>query len=111
MRLLFWIFVLVIAGVLGWFAASNRQEVALGLWPLASAAVVPVYFAVLGSLLVGFVWGALAAWVAGGRWRREARRRARRILALERELAATQEQLPPPSEPVSALPAQTGLRR
>ena len=110
MKQLYWFVVLVLAGILGWFAASNRQDVILGLWPFVYSAAVPLYFAVLVSLLVGLVLGALAAWLRGGRWRRLARRRGRRIQALERELAATQAQLPPAAGPVAEPPARTELR-
>ena len=34
MRILFWIFVLLVAAVLALFAVSNRAGVALSLWPL-----------------------------------------------------------------------------
>ncbi|MBV8654029.1 MAG: hypothetical protein JO255_21400, partial [Alphaproteobacteria bacterium] len=37
--------------------------------------------------------GEIVAWIGGRRWRREARQRAQRIAALERELVATQAQL------------------
>ena len=111
MKQLFWIAVLVIAGVLAWFASSNRQDVTLGLWPFAYAAVVPLYFAMLGSLLAGLVLGALGAWLRGARRRREARRAGRRIEALERELAATRARLPPLAEPVAAPPARAELPR
>jgi len=62
-------------------------------WPLPAVLVAPLYLVVLLSLLAGFVIGAFAAWLNGGRRRREARLRARRIEALERELAATQARL------------------
>ncbi len=94
MRLLFWILVALAAAALGLFAASNREAVSLTLWPLAFALDLPLYLALLATLLAGFVIGALTAWIAGGRWRREARQRRRRIRALEHELAATQRQLP-----------------
>jgi uncharacterized integral membrane protein len=110
MKQLYWFVVLVLAGILGWFAASNRQDVTLGLWPFVYDAVVPLYFAILVSLVVGFICGALAAWLRGGRWRREARRRGRRILALERELATTQAQLPRPAEPAAGPPVRGELR-
>ena len=94
MKLLFWIFVALVATVLALFAASNRAAVSLGLWPLPFILELPLYLAILAALLIGFVVGALAAWVSGRQRRREGRLRGRRIAALERELAATQAQLP-----------------
>jgi hypothetical protein len=61
-------------------------------------------------LLLGFLLGEFAAWLAAGRWRREARRRARRIASLEAELLATQAQLAPPAQLASpATPPSTGI--
>ena len=98
MKLLFWIFVALVATVLALFAVSNRAAVSLGLWPLPFILELPLYLAILAVLLIGFVAGALASWIAGRRGRREGRRRGRRIAALERELAATQAQLSGASE-------------
>jgi len=106
-KLLFWTSIALLAAVLALFAASNREPVTLALWPLSFAIEAPLYVAVLGSVLLGFIFGALAAWTGGHRWRREVRRRGRRIAALEREVAATQAQLPGAADPRS--PA--GLRR
>ena len=94
MRLLFWIVVALIAVVLASFAASNREGASLALWPLPFVLELPLYLAVLSALMTGFVIGALAAWLASRRWRRELRSRRRRVAALERELAATQARLP-----------------
>ena len=90
MRILFWILVLLGAVVLAAFAVSNREPVALGLWPLPWLLQAPFYLTVLGALPFGFFAGALAVWVAGARRRRELRRLRRRVAALEHELAATQ---------------------
>ena len=108
MKLLFWIAVALVAAVLALFAASNREAVALGVWPLPFAIELPLYLAVLLALLIGFIAGALGAWIAGRRGRREGRRRGRRIAALERELAATQAQLPGPSDKTPARLAARG---
>lgn len=94
MKLLFWIVVALVAAVLALFAASNRESVTLGLWPLPFIIGLPLYLAILATLVIGFVAGIVAAWVAGARRRREIRRRGRRIAALERELAATQARFP-----------------
>src|SRR2546423_13840975 len=93
MRILFGILVLLVAIALAAFAASNRAPVALGFWPLSWLVDLPIYIAVLGALLLGFLAGALAAWTGARHSRRELRRQRRRIAALERELAATQAQL------------------
>ena len=98
MKFLFWLAVVLLAAVLAVFAVSNRAAVTLGLWPLPFVGEVPVYLPILLALLLGFVAGATMAWLAAGARRRESRRRRRRITALERELTATQAQLP------SALP-------
>ena len=98
MKFVFWIFVLIVAFVLALFAVSNREMVSLGLWPVPFLVEIPLYVAVLAALAVGFLIGELAAWIAGRRWRREARRRARRITSLEDELRATQAQLVGPAE-------------
>jgi lipopolysaccharide assembly protein A len=94
MAFLFWTFVLLVAAALALFAGSNRESVALAWWPFGFVLEVPLYLALLGAVALGVLIGAAAAWNAGRRWRRTARRRGRRIAALERELAATQAQLP-----------------
>ena len=92
MKLVFWIVVALVATVLALFAMSNRDVVALGLWPLPFELALPLYLAILGALLIGFVSGVVVAWIAGRHRRRENRRRGRRIAALERELAAREAQ-------------------
>ena len=93
MRVLFWILVLLVAVVLAAFAISNRETASLGLWPLPWLLQLPLYIAVLGTGLAGFVAGALATWIGGRHRRSGARAQRRRIAALESELAATQAQL------------------
>ena len=103
MRVLFWVLVVLVAVMLASFAVSNREPVALGLWPLPWLLQTPVYLAVFVALLLGFVMAAFAVWLAGAPRRRELRSQRRRIAALERELAATQAQLAgaPGTTPVS----------
>jgi len=92
-RLLYWTILPLFTLLLAVFAVSNREAVAIGLWPLVHVVEAPLYLVVLATLLLGFLVGELAAWAGGRRWRREVRRRGRRIEALERELSATQAQL------------------
>ncbi len=94
MKLVFWILVALVAAAMALFAASNREPVALALWPLPFVLDLPLYLAILAALLIGFIAGALSAWIGGRHGRREARRRGRRIAALERELEAARAQPP-----------------
>jgi lipopolysaccharide assembly protein A len=94
MRAAFWLVTAVAASVLVPFAVTNRAPVSLGLWPLPFLLETPVYLLVLLTLLAGIIIGVAGAWLAGHRLRRELRRQRRHVAALERELAATQAQLP-----------------
>jgi len=107
MKLLFWIVVALVAAVLALFAMSNREAVALGVWPLPFELDLPLYLAILIALLIGFVSGVLNAWIAGRSRRRENRRRGRRIAVLERELAELQAQ---PSGARESVPARLAAR-
>jgi uncharacterized integral membrane protein len=93
-RAAYWLVILLLAALFGVFAWFNLAEVTVSLWPFMELPGQRLGVVVLLALAVGFLAGEFVAWINGGRWRREARRRARRIEALERELAATQAQLP-----------------
>ncbi len=94
MRLIHWVVTLPLAVIVVLFAVSNRESVTVTVWPLPVRLEAPLYLVVLLALLIGFLVGELIAWINAGRARRLARERARRIDALERELAATQARLP-----------------
>ena len=108
MKLVFWIVVVPVATVLALFAMSNREAVTLGLWPLSFELDLPLYLAILGALLIGFISGVVAVWIAGRHRRRENRRRARRIAALETDLAAREAQPPGAHESAPARVAARG---
>jgi lipopolysaccharide assembly protein A len=91
-KAVYWAVTLVAVVLLIPFAVSNRAPVSLGFWPLPFLVALPLYLLVLSLLLLGFVIGGAAAWLAGRRTRRELRRRRRRVAALERELAAARSQ-------------------
>jgi uncharacterized integral membrane protein len=101
-RHLHWLVTGPVILVLVIFAVSNRETVTVTLWPLPFSLDAALYLVVLLAALAGFLIGELVAWINGRSWRREARVKARRIEALERELAATQAQLAP--TPPSRLP-------
>lgn len=93
MRVVYWAVILLAAAVLSLFAASNRETVSLGLWPLPFLAQAPLYLVILVSLLFGIAIGALFAWIRGRHRRGQLRECRRQNQALARELAATQAQL------------------
>jgi uncharacterized integral membrane protein len=88
MKLFHWVVTAPLALILVVFAIANRATVTLTFWPLPLTLEAPVYLTVLLTLVVGFLIGELVAWLNGRRWRREARRLARRVEELERALAA-----------------------
>ena len=92
MKAVYWALTLLAVILLIPFAVSNRAPVSLGFWPLPFLVALPLYLLVLSLLLLGFVIGAAAAWLAGRHVRRELRRRRRRVEALERELLAARSQ-------------------
>src|SRR2546430_173735 len=63
-RLLFWLSVLIVAAALALFAISNGETVALGFWPAPYLVEAPLYAAVLVALLLCFLLGEFAAWLA-----------------------------------------------
>ncbi len=108
-RLVHWVVTVPVAVVAVLFAVSNRAGVTVSLWPLPGRLEAPLYLVVLLALVVGFLVGELVAWINGGRARRAARARARRIAALERELAATQARLGRPRRPALAPAAEAAI--
>lgn len=106
-KLVHWLVTLPLALILADFAVSNLERVPVGFWPLSDIVIAPLYLVVLLALFLGFLAGELVAWINGAKWRREAKRRQRRIDALEHELAATQARLPAAAP--TAIPATRPL--
>lgn len=93
MKFLFWIIVLALLFVAGFFAVANREIVQIDLWPLFTKVAMPLYLGLICALALGFVLGAAVAWWSGRAARSRARREARRADALQRERDALQVQL------------------
>lgn len=105
MKILSWIIGLPLLVAAVAFALSNRDTVALGIWPLPYVLELPGYAAILGAVFVGFLCGAAWAWILGGKWRRRAREHVRKLKPLEgeneelrKQLAATEARQSPPDE-------------
>lgn len=71
-------------------ALANRAPVTLSLDPFRPAepmasTTVPLFVALLVTLLVGVAVGGVATWLGQGKWRRAARARARELALLQRD--------------------------
>ncbi len=86
-RLLFWLVALPVALVAAAFAIANRGRVAVSLDPLPYAVDAPLYAVALAGFGAGLALGLAVTWPRLVRWRAAARGRARKIQALEDELA------------------------
>lgn len=91
LRRLSWILTLPLALLVVSFAVSNRDSVALGLWPLPFMAELPVFALVLGTFVLGFVAGGLVAWAGQHGHRAAERRHQSRADRLEREVEQLKE--------------------
>ena len=93
MRRISWIITIPVTIIVVVFAIANRTPVTVNFWPLPWFAQLPLYLVVLGSLLAGFLIGAVIAWLSAGRRRQEARIAAERLRGLTAELSQLQHQL------------------
>lgn len=107
MRTLYWILAGTLAALAGLFALNNRGELTVDLWPLGPQTQMPVFVALVGALYIGFLFGAVVAWLAGGAARKRARDMARKAATLDielQELKARQAGVPEKSAPPIPLP-------
>ena len=92
MKRLSWIVTLPVTLVVVVFAVSNRDEVAINLWPTGLDLTIPFFAVVLGVFLAGFLVGAAIMWLSGAKGRNRARRLRYRAEELDRELNRLQRQ-------------------
>jgi uncharacterized integral membrane protein len=91
-KVFYWLTTLLVALLIAVVAVNNDERVQVVLWPILTLQT-PLYLVALLPLLLGFLMGALVAWVRGRHWRHEARLRKRRIESLEHEREATRTEL------------------
>jgi uncharacterized integral membrane protein len=72
------------------FAVSNPTRAVVEMWPFHNQLVLPLYAVILLTVLLGFVAGLVASWLANARKRRETRRLRRQVRDLEESLARHQ---------------------
>jgi len=75
------------------FVLSNREPIALRLWPTDLAWDVPLSIAILIGAAIAFLFGALIVWIGELTQRRRARRAETRVRLLEEQVTALQAQL------------------
>jgi lipopolysaccharide assembly protein A len=74
------------------FAIANRTPVGVSFAPLPIVIELPVYGVFLLGLVLGGLLGGIAVWLAGTRYRRQARRLRKRVWALENQVAVLRKQ-------------------
>lgn len=94
MRRLSWIVTLPITILAVLFALSNSGSVQVRLWPLPWVAELPLYLLILGSLLLGFLFGAVVAWISSGARRRRLRALSQQVREQAAEIVALRDQMP-----------------
>lgn len=88
MKVIYWLFALIIVIFTIDFVMTNGIVVSFGSWFLPWRAALPVGLVVLLALAVGLLIGGLISWASGTGARRRARAAERRAEALQRELDA-----------------------
>ncbi|QJE74661.1 DUF1049 domain-containing protein [Aerophototrophica crusticola] len=104
MRYLSWLVTLPVALLAVSFAVSNLEPVSLGLWPLPFRVEAPAFTLVLVTLVLGFLQGALVAWLGQHGHRKAERQHQARADRLQRELDTLKAQ--PAVPPAPAAPAR-----
>ncbi|OHC73792.1 MAG: hypothetical protein A3G18_05310 [Rhodospirillales bacterium RIFCSPLOWO2_12_FULL_58_28] len=92
-RLLSWIVTAPLAIIVIAFSVSNRSTVTLELWPLPFVVEMPLFVAVLGGAVAGFLASGFIAWISGAAVRSRARSLSYRAEAAEREAAELRDKL------------------
>ena len=69
------------------FAIDNGAPMTISLWPLPWQATLPGFIALFAALVVGFLVGAVAAWLSGARTRKRARDLAETARAQAHQIA------------------------
>ncbi len=88
MRLIGWIVIGLVGIVFIVFATHNYHAATVNLWPAPLMLSLPVYGLAFGGIALGFLGGALVAWLAGGKGRRKTREIRRTARQLERQVEA-----------------------
>lgn len=102
------LFLILLAPVLVAFFVANRTPVTISFDPTsvqdpAIAFTAPLWAGLSGTLLIGFILGAVGMWISNTRLRKRAGEHKRRVRELEREVALANDR--PVAGEATALPA------
>ncbi len=111
MSLLKSIFALLLTLAIAWLCIINSQAVDIVWSPVHDPLSLPLYIAIIGGLLVGFLTGACLTWINGGATRKAKRAQKKQIKDLQKNLekeiaakTANTNQQKPPADFFPALP-------
>lgn len=86
-NLVSWLLLAPLALLMVAFAVANRDAVEIRLDPLPFTIEAPLFALAYLCIFLGLLFGGLAAWLAGARWRRLARARGRELARIAAERA------------------------
>jgi putative membrane protein len=98
------LFAVVMLGLLVLFALSNREPTILRLWPTDVVVQLPLALAMLGSMAIAFLSGAVVLWLNVLAARRRARRAEDAVRLMEAQVAELEARLAPPGRPSPLVP-------
>ena len=99
MKIVSWIFFLLLALAVILFAIANRGEVNVSFDPFPVAFAAPLYVVVLGAAFIGIAGAALGVARSGWRARRRVRKAEKRTAHAEAELARLRGEAAAPDRP------------
>ena len=93
LRFLRWVLFLLVAFIVVTFMVQNREVVEVSLWPLPFIKPAPLWSNIVGFLLLGFLIGAISAWLSGGGTRKRARDLARANAEKSQQISQLHQQI------------------
>jgi len=112
-KLFSWIFWVPVGVILITIAISNRQIVTFSIDPVSRidpffAVSLPLYLLLFAAILFGIIFGGIAAWLAQGKWRKNARHMTEEATKWRAEAAQLRESSRASMQPALSPPQAQG---